>query len=53
MEADATALEREEMQSARLAKREDQIALEAERRHEEEKRRRKKEKEREARERRG
>ncbi|KAG6896034.1 hypothetical protein C0992_010756 [Termitomyces sp. T32_za158] len=53
MEADATALEREELRSARLAKKEDQLALEQERRHEEEKRRRKKEKERQAREMRG
>lgn len=60
MEADTTALEREEMQrwvinllnrmlrmtspcSARLAKKEDTLALEDERRREEEKRRRKKE----------
>lgn len=48
MEADATALEREEQRSARIAKKEDVLALEAEKRHEEEKRRRKKEKEREA-----
>lgn len=46
MEADADALEREEMYSARIAKREDLEALEEERRHEEEKRRRKKEKDR-------
>ncbi|KAG6872736.1 hypothetical protein C0995_007057 [Termitomyces sp. Mi166 len=53
MEADASALEREELRSARLAKKEDQLALEEERRHEEVKRRRKKEKERLAREMRG
>ncbi|KAH0585491.1 hypothetical protein H2248_008729 [Termitomyces sp. 'cryptogamus'] len=53
MEADASALEREELRSARLAKKEDQLALEDERRHEEEKRRRKKDKERLAREMRG
>ncbi|KAF5392179.1 hypothetical protein D9757_001608 [Collybiopsis confluens] len=41
MEADASALEREEKQSARLAKREDLAAMEEERRREEEKRRRK------------
>ncbi|EJD06598.1 SPT2-domain-containing protein [Fomitiporia mediterranea MF3/22] len=46
MEADADALRREEMRSARLAKREDELAAEEEKRHEEEKRRRKKEKER-------
>ncbi|CAL1716370.1 unnamed protein product [Somion occarium] len=45
MEADASALEREELRSARLARREDEEALEEERRREEEKRRRKKEKE--------
>ncbi|KAF8071624.1 hypothetical protein FPV67DRAFT_1482071 [Lyophyllum atratum] len=44
MEADATLLEREEKMSARIAKKEDTIALEEERRREEEKRRRKKEK---------
>ncbi|TFK27803.1 hypothetical protein FA15DRAFT_666029 [Coprinopsis marcescibilis] len=49
MEADATALEREEQRSARLAALEDQRAIEDQRRHEEEKRRRKKEKERAAR----
>ncbi|KIK52646.1 hypothetical protein GYMLUDRAFT_49800 [Collybiopsis luxurians FD-317 M1] len=41
MEADASALEREEKRSARFAKQEDLAAQEAERRHEEEKRRRK------------
>jgi len=46
MEADATLLEREEKNSARIAKREEMLALEDERRHEEEKRQRKKEKER-------
>jgi len=45
MEADALALETEELRSARVARREDQEALDAERRHEEEKRRRKKERE--------
>jgi len=45
MEADATALEREEYESARVARREDDAALEEERRHEQEKRRRRKEKE--------
>ncbi|KIY44065.1 hypothetical protein FISHEDRAFT_62267 [Fistulina hepatica ATCC 64428] len=43
MEVDASAVEREEKFSARLAKKEDMEALEEERRHEEEKRRRKKE----------
>ncbi|KIK91600.1 hypothetical protein PAXRUDRAFT_621660 [Paxillus rubicundulus Ve08.2h10] len=46
MEADADVVMREEMRSARLAKREDEQALEAEKRHEEEKRRRKRERER-------
>ncbi|KAF8557115.1 hypothetical protein OG21DRAFT_1475651 [Imleria badia] len=46
MEADASALMKEELRSARLAKREDEIALEEEKRHEEEKRRRKRERER-------
>ncbi|KAL0577974.1 hypothetical protein V5O48_004010 [Marasmius crinis-equi] len=46
MEAGASDLEREEMRSARIAKREDVQAMEAEKRHEEEKRRRKKERER-------
>ncbi|KAF9468191.1 hypothetical protein BDZ94DRAFT_1247415 [Collybia nuda] len=45
MEADATILEKEEKMSARIAKKEDVLALEEERRREEEKRRRKKEKE--------
>ncbi|KAJ3568222.1 hypothetical protein NP233_g5857 [Leucocoprinus birnbaumii] len=49
MEADADDLEKEEMFSSRIAKREDLEALEEERRHEEEKRRRKKEKERQSR----
>jgi len=48
MEADASDLEREEHVSARIAKREELLAQEAERRHEEEKRRRKKERERAA-----
>ncbi|KAI6042925.1 SPT2 chromatin protein-domain-containing protein [Pisolithus marmoratus] len=51
MEADASAVMKEELRSARFAKREDELALLAEKRHEEEKRRRKRE--REARERRG
>ncbi|KAI0246978.1 hypothetical protein BJV78DRAFT_1295921 [Lactifluus subvellereus] len=46
MEADARALEREELTSARIARKEDLEAEEAERRHEEEKRRRRKERER-------
>ncbi|KAH7928064.1 hypothetical protein BV22DRAFT_1103260 [Leucogyrophana mollusca] len=46
MEADATALEQEEMRSYRQAKKEDMLALEEEKRHEEEKRRRKRERER-------
>ncbi|TCD70202.1 hypothetical protein EIP91_004382 [Steccherinum ochraceum] len=46
MEADARDLEREEMASARIARREDELALEEERRHEEEKRRKRKEKDR-------
>ncbi|KXN88657.1 Protein spt2 [Leucoagaricus sp. SymC.cos] len=46
MEADADDLEREELTSSRIAKKEDLEALEEERRHEEEKRRRKKERER-------
>lgn len=45
MEADAIALQREEFRSTRMAKKEDEAALEAERRHEMEKRRRKREKE--------
>ncbi|TDL25773.1 hypothetical protein BD410DRAFT_826372 [Rickenella mellea] len=45
MEVDADALRREELRSARLARKEDEMALEEERRHEEEKRRRRKEKE--------
>jgi len=45
MEADAGAVMKEEMRSARLAKREDEIALEEEKRYEEEKRRRKRERE--------
>jgi len=44
MEADATALEIEEYRSARMAKEEDEAALEEEKRHETEKRHRKKEK---------
>jgi len=43
MEADADDLMKEEMRSARLAKREDEMALEEEKRHEDEKRRRKRE----------
>ncbi|KAF8493896.1 hypothetical protein F5888DRAFT_1719928 [Russula emetica] len=46
MEADMTALEREELTSARIARKEDIEAEEEERRHEEEKRRRRKERER-------
>ncbi|KAI0258371.1 hypothetical protein BC834DRAFT_975220 [Gloeopeniophorella convolvens] len=46
MEADMTALEREELTSARIARKEDLAAEEEERRHEEEKRRRRKERER-------
>jgi len=46
MEADMTALEREELASARMARKEDLEAEEEERRHEEEKRRRRKERER-------
>ncbi|KAJ8587726.1 hypothetical protein M405DRAFT_852800 [Rhizopogon salebrosus TDB-379] len=46
MEVDAGILEREELRSARLARKEDEVALEQEKRHEEEKRRKKKEKER-------
>ncbi|KAK1231323.1 hypothetical protein PQX77_005565 [Marasmius sp. AFHP31] len=46
MEAGASDLEREEKMSARIAKREDLIAQEAEKKREEEKRRRKKERER-------
>lgn len=45
MEADAGALMKEELRSARLAKREDELALLEEKRHEEEKRRRKRERE--------
>ncbi|KAH0832891.1 hypothetical protein J3R83DRAFT_11843 [Lanmaoa asiatica] len=45
MEADASAMMKEEMRSARLARREDEIALEEEKRYEEEKRRRKRERE--------
>lgn len=43
MEADASALEREEMKSALIGKREDDLALVEERRREEEKKRRKRE----------
>lgn len=46
MEADMTALEREEFVSSRIARKEDLEAEEEERRHEEEKRRRRKERER-------
>ncbi|KAI0784275.1 SPT2 chromatin protein-domain-containing protein [Abortiporus biennis] len=46
MEADAGAVMREEARSARLARKEDEIAMEEERRYEEEKRRRKKERQR-------
>ncbi|KAG6817265.1 hypothetical protein H0H87_010926 [Tephrocybe sp. NHM501043] len=49
MEVDASYLEKEELRSARIAKKEDSIAIEEERRREEEKRRRKKQKERESR----
>ncbi|KAI6155088.1 SPT2 chromatin protein-domain-containing protein, partial [Pisolithus tinctorius] len=45
MEADASAVMKEELRSSRLAKREDDVALLEEKRHEEEKRRRKREKE--------
>ncbi|KAG6333675.1 hypothetical protein ID866_5418 [Astraeus odoratus] len=45
MEADASAVMKEELRSTRLAKREDELALLEEKRHEEEKRRRKREKE--------
>ncbi|KAL4072612.1 SPT2 chromatin protein-domain-containing protein [Scleroderma yunnanense] len=45
MEADASALMKEELRSARLAKREDELALLEEKRHEDEKRRRKRERE--------
>ncbi|TBU49821.1 hypothetical protein BD309DRAFT_946801 [Dichomitus squalens] len=45
MEADAFDVEREEARSARIAKKEDELAMEQERRHEEEKRRKRKEKE--------
>ncbi|TFY52606.1 hypothetical protein EVJ58_g9914, partial [Rhodofomes roseus] len=45
MEAGASDLEREELRSARIARKEDEIAMEAEKRHEEEKRRKRKEKE--------
>jgi len=48
MEADATILEREEAYSARIAKKEDMLAIQEEERHEEEKRKRKREKERAA-----
>jgi protein SPT2 len=48
MEADATVLEREEAYSARIAKKEDILAIQEEERHDEEKRRRKREKERAA-----
>jgi len=41
MEADATALEREEMRSARIARKEDEEALRLEKMHEDEKRRKK------------
>jgi len=43
MEADIRALEREELTSARIARKEDLEAEEEERRHDEEKRRRRKE----------
>lgn len=46
MEADARILEKEELRSSRLAKREEEEAMEAERIHEQEKRRRKMEKDR-------
>lgn len=46
MEVDMTALEREELASARIAQKEDLEAEEEERRHDEEKRRRRKERER-------
>ncbi|KIJ67037.1 hypothetical protein HYDPIDRAFT_26446 [Hydnomerulius pinastri MD-312] len=46
MEADVSAVMREEMRSARFAKHEDDLAMEEEKRHEEEKRRRKRERER-------
>ncbi|KLO10833.1 hypothetical protein SCHPADRAFT_942553 [Schizopora paradoxa] len=46
MEVDADALRREELRSARIAKKEDEEALREETRHEEEKRRKRKEKER-------
>ncbi|KAG6370838.1 hypothetical protein JVT61DRAFT_11050 [Boletus reticuloceps] len=45
MEVDASMVMQEELRSTRLAKREDEIALEAEKRYEEEKRRRKRERE--------
>ncbi|KAH7884489.1 hypothetical protein F5I97DRAFT_1889869 [Phlebopus sp. FC_14] len=45
MEADASAVMREELRSTRLARHEDDLALEEEKRHEEEKRRRKRERE--------
>jgi len=48
MEADATILEREEAYSARIARREEILAVQEEERHEEEKRRRKRERERAA-----
>lgn len=51
MEAGARDLESEELYSAKIARREDEMAIEEEKRHEEEKRRRKKE--RDFRERRG
>jgi len=43
MEVDASFLEREEARSARIAKKEDELALQEEMRREEEKRRKKKE----------
>lgn len=46
MEADASAMEREEMISARIARKEEELAMEEERRHEEEKRRKRKERDR-------
>ncbi|EPT01328.1 hypothetical protein FOMPIDRAFT_14044, partial [Fomitopsis schrenkii] len=46
MEAGASDLEREELRSARIARKEDELAMEEERRHEEEKRRKRKEKDR-------
>lgn len=45
MEVDADALRREELRSARIAKKEDEVAFREEARREEEKRKKKKEKE--------